>query len=126
MIGMDRATGRPIDGDAHLQQSIGDLLMTPIGSRPMRRDYGCALAELLDAPLNAFTRIRMFAAAAIAIAKWEPRLELTRVQLRAGADGRAEIRLDGYRTDLPAPNSLTRITLPLPLPPASLAQLQAA
>ncbi len=32
MMGMDRATGAALTGDAHLAQSIGDILTTPLGT----------------------------------------------------------------------------------------------
>lgn len=37
---MDRATGLAISELAHLRQSMGDILTTPIGSRVMRHEYG--------------------------------------------------------------------------------------
>lgn len=46
MSGTSRLTGRVIDQDAHLTQSITDILTTPKGSRVMRRDYGSRLADL--------------------------------------------------------------------------------
>jgi phage baseplate assembly protein gpV len=51
----DRA---PLDGDAHLVQSCEDIVTTPLGTRVMRRDYGCLLAEL-DRPLNRATPARL-------------------------------------------------------------------
>ena len=39
------------------------------------------LPELVDAPNNATSRVRLYAAAATALMRWEPRLKLTRVQL---------------------------------------------
>jgi len=114
MIGMDASTGKPLSGDAHLAQSIGDILSTPIGTRVMRRDYGSALFELLDAPMNALTRLRLFAATAVALARWEPRLKLTRVSVADPAvPGRFALTIEGQRTDDPSPNSLTRLTIPL-------------
>ncbi len=116
MIGMDATTGKFIDGDAHLAQSIGDILSTPIGTRVGRRDYGSALTELLDAPLTALLRLRVFAATAVALARWEPRLRLTRVGLVASAgDGSATLKIEGERTDGPSPNSLVALTIPLRL-----------
>jgi phage baseplate assembly protein W len=38
MRGMSRFTGRSLGGDAHLRQSVADILATPLGSRVMRRD----------------------------------------------------------------------------------------
>lgn len=115
MRGMDRNTGKAIDGNAHLAQSVADILTTPIGQRVMRRDYGSLLFELADQPLNGATRLLAFAATALALRAWEPRLRLRRVGLEGteGALGQAVITIDGDRTDLPAPSS--RVTLSIPL-----------
>lgn len=95
MIGMGRAGGKRLAGDEHLAQSLGDLLTTPIGSRVMRRDYGCDLVGLIDAPANGATFVAWVAAIAEAVAKWEPRLTLRRVRVDAREPGRAEIALSG-------------------------------
>ncbi len=113
MIGMSRTTGKPLSGDAHLAQSIADILTTPIGTRVMRRDYGSAVPELLDAPLNPGTTIRLFGAVAQALRRWEPRLKLARVRVAGGADGRATIAVEGHRSDVPSPNSFVTLTIPL-------------
>lgn len=117
MIGMDATTGKPLAGDAHLAQSIGDILSTPIGTRCCLRDYGSALFELLDKPLIGVTRLRVFAATAVALARWEKRLRLTRVTLTASVDdassGVAQLTIEGERTDRPGPNSLVALTIPL-------------
>ncbi|MBX9860649.1 MAG: GPW/gp25 family protein [Sphingomonas sp.] len=118
MIGMDAQTGKRLDGDAHLAQSIGDILTTPIGSRVLRRDYGSALFELIDQPMNALGRLRVFAAVADALRRWEPRLRITRVAL-GGTDGARlaggnfVLQLEGVRTDDPSPTALTRFSIPL-------------
>lgn len=118
MIGMDATTGKRLDGDAHLAQSIGDILTTPIGSRVLRRDYGSALFELIDQPMNALGRLRVFAAVADALRRWEPRLRITRIAL-TGQDGAVlaggafGLLLEGVRTDDPAPTALTRFSIPL-------------
>ena len=79
MIGVDASTGRALDGLAHLGQSIGDILMTPLGSRVMRRDYGSLLPDLIDQPFNDVTRLRLYGATALALMRWEPRIRLIRV-----------------------------------------------
>ncbi|MEE2577407.1 phage baseplate protein, partial [Pseudomonas aeruginosa] len=43
MIGMDRRSGLPLSGLAHLKQSVEDNLTTPLGSRRMRPEYGSKL-----------------------------------------------------------------------------------
>lgn len=101
MLGTDAATGAPLEGVAHLRQSIRDILITPVGSRVMRRDYGSELPRLVDAPLNGRTLVRLYAATARALARWEPRIAVTRVQAEAVADtGRVTLTVEGrYRPD---------------------------
>lgn len=124
---MSASTGRAIDGDAHLRQSITDILTTPMGSRVMRRDYGSLLPELIDQPLVGATRVRLFGAVAMALMRWEPRVRITRVQLvtaNGSADGSANaaatassgafaLELDIERTDTAQPTTLTQLTVPL-------------
>lgn len=119
MIGLDATTGRTIEGNEHLAQSIADILRTPIGSRVMRRDYGSMLFDLIDQPLNAATRLLFFGATAMAIARWEPRLRLRRVGLSGGnAQGELVIEIEGDRTDLPAN---THVLLSVPIRTGGLA-----
>lgn len=103
MTGMDRNTGRALDanGDAHLVQSHGDILTTPLGSRVGRRDYGSILPELVDQPRNPLNTIRCYAAAAGALLRWEPRSRVERLQLVAGVGGAAALRLSIARNDQP-------------------------
>lgn len=116
MRGMNRVTGKAIEGNDHLAQSLGDLLSTPIGSRVMRRDYGSLLFGLIDQPLNPATRLLMFAASALAIRAWEPRLRVKRFSLElanALSAGAATLTIEGERTDLPAPNSSVTLSIPI-------------
>lgn len=77
MSGMQVNTGRQIDTEfAHIKQSVSDILTTPINTRLMRRDYGSVLPELIDHPLNDKTILRLFAAIATAIIRWEPRIQI--------------------------------------------------
>lgn len=113
MIGMSATTGRTISDAAHVQQSIADILTTPIGSRVMRREYGSQLPDLIDAPFNDATRLLAYAATAMALMRWEPRIRLSRVQLSLGdAPGQAVLDLEGTRTDSNEPLSL-RVPLAL-------------
>ncbi|MCB2048563.1 MAG: GPW/gp25 family protein [Novosphingobium sp.] len=115
MNGTDASTGKRLSGLEHLAQSIADILTTPIGSRVCRREYGSPLFELLARPMNGPGKVRLFAAVAVALQRWEPRLRLTRVLMPvAGPDGAFTIRLEGYSTEEPAPNGLLRLTVPLP------------
>ena len=114
MIGMDATTGKPLDGAAHLAQSIARILTTPIGSRVMRREFGSMLPALIDHPFNAATRTRMFAATATALMRWEPRIRLSSVTIEPGnAPGRFVASIIGRRTDMPRRNEMETFTVPL-------------
>lgn len=111
---MSATTGAAIEGDDHLAQSIADILTTPLGSRVCLRDYGSLLAELIDQPFNALTRLRLYAATALALRRWERRITLRTVSITAGDQvGAFTLDLVGVRTDAPAGTALTRLTVPL-------------
>lgn len=96
MSGMNRVTGGVLAGVEHLRQSIADILGTPVGSRVMRRDYGSLLPELIDQPDNETTRVRVYAATAGALMRWEPRLRLTRISWLPGSrQGQVVLQVDG-------------------------------
>ena len=86
MRGMNRHTGRSIAGAQHLYQSVATILSTPTGSRLQRRLFGSILHQLVDAPNNPATRVRLYAAVATALMVWEPRLKLTRIGLSMSPD----------------------------------------
>jgi len=106
MSGMNRQTGAAWADEAHIAQSIADILTTPLTTRVMRRDYGSRLFELVDAPLTPATRLLWIAATAGAIRRWEPRIALERVSLALSATGQIILTLIGRRTDLPLNNRL--------------------
>lgn len=98
MIGMNAATGKSLSGIDHLQQSVRDILTTPLGSRVMRRDYGSRLFELVDRPASPALLVEIYAATAEALAKWEPRLKVESVQSEAVSGGKIRLTLVGrYR-----------------------------
>ncbi len=114
MNGMSVATGKLLDGVAHIRQSIGDILSTPIGTRVGRRDYGSLLPELVDQPMNALGRMRLMAATALAIQRWEPRVKLSAVAIQQTGPAAFAAVLDCQRTDVTGSNARARLTVPLP------------
>lgn len=76
MTGMNRHTGKRISGDAHLRQSVADLLTTSLRSRVMRAGYGSELFDRVDAPISAETTADIAACIVDALAQWEPRLKV--------------------------------------------------
>jgi len=104
-MGMNAATGRKISGYDHLEQSIRDILSTPIGTRVMRRDYGSRLPDLMDAPMTPGLNVEIFAAAAEALSQWELRFKLSRVETVEAGAGRLVINIRG--TYLPDGKEIT-------------------
>ncbi|MEE4698620.1 GPW/gp25 family protein [Pseudomonas alliivorans] len=95
MIGMDRRTGQPVSGLAHLRQSIEDILSTPLGSRRMRPEYGSKIRRFVDLPVNDGWKSAVQAEVARALSRWEPRLRLERVRVTAVLNGQVTLQLTG-------------------------------
>ncbi|WP_447928392.1 GPW/gp25 family protein [Vreelandella sp. EE27] len=93
--------GQRVTGLAHIQQSIRDILTTPIGTRVMRREYGSLLPELIDQPLNDVTLLQAYSASIMAITRWEPRVRVLRVnrQVDTAQHGRALLGIDAQTHD---------------------------
>lgn len=95
MNGTDAVTGKRLSGAAHLRQSVADILSTPIGTRVLNRDYGSELPRLVDNPQDNVTRVRIVAATAGALSKWEPRLLVTNVSVAFVVVGEFELTITG-------------------------------
>lgn len=114
MTGMARATGAPLDGVDHIIQSVSDILSTEIGSRVGVRDYGSLVPGLMDLPMTPANLLRIFAAAAMAIARWENRIRVRRIGLVAGSrPGAGTLAIEAKRTDTGATAALSRLLVPL-------------
>jgi len=109
MTGMSRSTGAVLSEIEHIAQSVADILSTPLGSRLARRTYGSRLFDLLDGPVNATTRVRLFPATATALMRWEKRITVQRVALTAidGLRGRFALDITVAITDTGAAASLS-------------------
>lgn len=92
-------TGEAISDLEHFKQSAADVVTTPLISRVMRRHYGSAVFDLIDAPDSPSRRVRLMAAHAAGLMQWEPRLQLTRVQILSGnTPGQLRTAIDGTVT----------------------------
>lgn len=95
--GMNAESGRALEGIEHIQQSVRDILTTPIGSRVMRRDYGSLLPELIDMPLNDATLLQAYSASVMALIRWEPRIRVTAIRRAVSTTqpGAAVLEIEG-------------------------------
>ncbi|HBW5828466.1 GPW/gp25 family protein [Klebsiella pneumoniae] len=105
--GMNRNTGLGISDTEHISQSMRDILLTPVGSRVMRREYGSLLSALIDMPQTPALRLQIMVACYSAIQKWEPRIRLTAISFETGEAGEMYVDITGARTDTGASVSTT-------------------
>ncbi|MBZ9576726.1 GPW/gp25 family protein [Modicisalibacter sp. MOD 31.J] len=101
MAGMNDRTGTALGGLAHIEQSVADILTTPLGTRVMRREYGSLLPDIIDQPLNDANLLRLYAAAVIALARWEPRIRVNTLghRIDAGQPGHASLIIDAQTVE---------------------------
>ncbi|ELL3332543.1 GPW/gp25 family protein [Salmonella enterica] len=98
-LGMNRNTGIGISDSEHISQSMRDILLTPVGSRVMRREYGSLLSALIDMPQNPALRLQIMVACYSSIQKWEPRIRLISISFERGDTGEMYVDITGMRTD---------------------------
>lgn len=95
MHGMNKVSGKPLADFLHLKQSITDILTTPIGSRPMRRDYGSNLFTRIDAPMTGDLIAEIYADVVDALFNYEPRFEVSSVAVVSVGLGSLVLDLEG-------------------------------
>jgi phage baseplate assembly protein W len=83
-----------LSAHSHIDQSIGDILTTPFGSRLMRLEYGSRLFELLDRPVNQSWKLEVYVAVTEALSKWEPRVKVKQVRVTSVSVGHVELEVD--------------------------------
>ena len=89
--------------EASVRQQIQVILRTRPGEQLMRPEFGGGLEDFLNEPNTIVTRRRIHDTIADALARWEPRIILDRVDVIEVADdpgdlGRTQIRVQlGYR-----------------------------
>lgn len=93
MAGIDRNTGKPIDGWPNVAQKLALLFVTRIGSRFMRRTVGSAVPALLGESLAEITILRFKTAIIVATELWEPRFAIRRIDSLDGQNTPEKFRL---------------------------------
>lgn len=95
MLGMDATTGKPLAGRAHLAQSVANILATRLATLVTLREYGSDLPRLVDRPLGQPLVMRIYAAVAGALMKWEPRIKIDSMRLEEAGAGFLTFSLSG-------------------------------
>jgi phage baseplate assembly protein W len=112
--GMNATTGRRLSDIEHIWQSCRDILTTLTGTRIERRDYGSLLPELIDHPHNQPNNLRLMAATVMALAKWEPRIAIRKINIYLGTnEGETVIDMEATRVDGPQAGNTISLNIPL-------------
>ncbi|MEU4468608.1 MULTISPECIES: GPW/gp25 family protein [unclassified Streptomyces] len=75
-----------VSGEREIEEAIRLVLSTAPGERPMRPDFGCAIHDLVFAPVNEQTAGRIQHEVHVSLDRWEPRIEVEDVDVTAGGD----------------------------------------
>lgn len=75
-----------VSGPDKVSQSILLILETEPGERLMRPEFGAGLRRYLMRPNTVATRTQLQQAVANALTRWEPRIQLQRVDVTPGED----------------------------------------
>ena len=84
--------------DQSVRESIRIILSTQAGEQLMRPEFGAGLAGFLHEPNTLVTRRRIRDCVQEALARWERRIEVDRVEVREIAGAPSQLRLEiAYR-----------------------------
>lgn len=80
--------------DQEIEQAIRLILGTAPGERAMRPEFGCRIGDHVFGPANASTAGRIAYDVRSALERWEPRIDVTDVQVSFGHTDEGQIFVD--------------------------------
>jgi len=94
-LGVDATGGIAlVSGDREIEEAIRLILSTAYGERPMRPEFGCGVHDLLFAPADATTAGRVGYEVRMALARWEPRIDVVDVDVTVDEADAATLYID--------------------------------
>ncbi|MEU0226388.1 GPW/gp25 family protein [Streptomyces sp. NPDC006284] len=75
-----------VSGEREIEEAMQLVLATAPGERPMRPEFGCAIHDLVFAPVNEQTAGRIQHEVYTSLDRWEPRIEVHEVEVTTGGD----------------------------------------
>ena len=94
-MGVDGRGDLAVSGyDRDIEQAITIILSTARGERIMRPDFGSAIHDFIFAPYNATTAGLLAYHVQEALARWEPRIEVTDVDVQPNPGDSSQIMID--------------------------------
>jgi phage baseplate assembly protein W len=106
-----------VRGEREIGEAIRLILATSPGERPMRPEFGCAIAEFVFAPADAATAGLIAYEVRVALERWEPRIDLHDVQVDF-ADSADGVLLINIRYALRGSNDPRNLVFPFYVIPA--------
>lgn len=98
-------------GEQDVEQAIHLILGTAPGERPMRPEFGCGVHDYVFETVDAYTVGRLEHEIRVALERWEPRIEVLRVDFDLAQVERGELLIDiGYL--LRATNDVRNLVYP--------------
>lgn len=73
-----------VSGEREIEEAMRLVLATAPGERPMRPEFGCAIHDMVFAPVNEATAGRIQHEVFVSLDRWEPRIEVEDVEVSAG------------------------------------------
>jgi len=119
---VDRAGGIALArGHDDIQQALELILGTAPGERPMRPEFGCGVHDFVFDTIDAETVGRMETEIRYALDRWEPRIEVQRIDFDLDGAQRGELTITiGYRVR--ATNHKRNLVYPFYVIPAEEAE----
>lgn len=83
-----------VSHEREIEEAMRLVLATAPGERPMRPEFGCAVHDLVFAPVNERTAGRIQYEVAACLDRWEPRIEVRGVDVSVDPDNQAVLYID--------------------------------
>jgi phage baseplate assembly protein W len=119
---VDRRGGIALAHDeTDVDQAIQLILSTAPGERPMRPEFGCGVHDFVFDTIDAGTVARMETEIRSALDRWEPRIDVQKLEFDLAGVDRGELMIHiGYR--LRATNHMRNLVYPFYVIPAEEAE----
>ena len=89
-----------VSRERELAESIELILRTPKGDRPMRPEFGCGIWDEVFSPMDATTAGRVAYDVRAALDRWEPRIEVTAVDVTYQEEkGRMDVQITYFERE---------------------------
>lgn len=84
--------------DRNIQQAIRLILATAPGERPMRPEFGCGIHDYVFSPADATTAGRLSLEVKRSLIRWEPRINVTKIEVTVDEIDRNAMYIDIHYT----------------------------